>query len=128
GVLLACCMAALTASRISLSLVSATGSRNASRRTMIRRSRLLSGVCLAGAGVGCGFSFVAWAFLVAGGTAGFVLAAGVLVGLLVAATFAHDFGGLPSTVESLASIRILVLADAPSWSAIWEIFAVSSAF
>src|SRR5690606_6500791 len=121
-------MAALTASRISLSLVSATGYRNASWRTMIRRSRLLSGVCLVGAGVGCCLGFRAWAFLVAGGAAVFGLAAGVAVEVLAAATFAQDFGALPRTVESLASIRLLVLAVVPSCSAIWEIFAVSLAF
>src|SRR5690606_564287 len=100
-------MAVLTASRISLSLVSATGSRNASRRTIMRRSRLLRGGCMMGAGVGCGFDFVACAFVVAGGADGFVLTAGVLVGLMRAATFAHDCGGFPKAVEIVPSIRLL---------------------
>src|SRR5690606_33369374 len=101
-------MAALTVSRISLSLVSATGSRNASRRTMIRRSRLLSSVCLIGADVCCGLGFGAWAFLVAGGAALFGFAAGVAVEPLGATIFAQVFGVLPRTVDSLASIRLLV--------------------
>ena len=63
-----------------------------------------------------------------GGVAKVGLTAGVLVVVLVAATFAYDFWGLPRMVESLVSIRLLVLAVAPSCSAIWEIFAVSSAF
>ena len=111
-------MAVLTASQISLSLISTTGSRNASRQTMILRSYLLSGVCLVKAGVGCGFGFVAWAFLVVGGVVRFVLVVTVLVELLVAATFTQDFGGLLRTVESLASIWLLVwqwhLVAAPS--------------
>src|SRR5690606_42067143 len=102
--------------------------RSADLGTMMRRSCLVSGVCLVGAGVCCGLGFGAWAFLVTGGVAAFGLATGVAVEVLAAATFTQDFDALPRPVESLASIRLLVLAVAPSCSAIWEIFAVSSAF
>ena len=125
--------AALTASLISNRRLSGTGSLKASLRTMIRRSRLLSGAvgCAGVAGTTCFFAaggFVAGAAALVVFVLVVVVFGGVLP-LLYAATVAQVVGfGCLSAVLSFFSIRLLVLAVAPIRSAISVTFAMSSVF